>query len=157
MRGTARCSRRWRISIERSTPSIREAALLSDPNAGVIKILSKTLPWVRLLSIAGFLSVALFALLGAVSWAGISTERVGQVPVQALIVYPILMLLSFVPAFYLHKCARRMRTFVAQGHTVQLEGVLEAQRAFWKFLGGLVLAMGILLMVAMAIGVLAAL
>jgi hypothetical protein len=130
---------------------------LSDPNAGIIKILSRTQPWVRLLSITGFVSVAVFALLGAVSWMGISTERVGQIPVQALIVYPILIVLSFVPAFYLHKSARRMRAFVAQGHTVQLEGVLEAQRAFWKFLGSLVLAMVILLMMAMVIGVLAAL
>ena len=134
-----------------------EAALLSDPNAGIIKILSRTLPWVRLLSVVGFISVGFFAVLGAISWVGISTERVEQVPLHGRIVYPILMVLSFVPAAYLHKCARRMRTFVAQGHTVQLEGVLEAQRAFWKFLGSLVLAAGMLLMVAMVIGVLAAL
>ena len=103
---------------------------MSDPNAGIIKILSRTLPWVRLLSVIGFISVGCFALLGAISWVGISTERVEQVPLQALVAYPILMVLAFVPAFYLHKCARRMRTFVAQGHMVQLEAVLEAQRAF---------------------------
>lgn len=130
---------------------------MSDPNAGVIGILRRTLPWVRLLSIFGFMAVALFAILGAVSWVGISTERVEQIPLQALIVYPILMVLSFVPAFYLHKCARKMHIFVAQGHMVQLEAVLEAQRGFWKFLGSLVLAMGVILLAAMVIGVLAAL
>jgi hypothetical protein len=134
-----------------------EAALLSDPNAGIIKILDRTLPWVRLLSVAGFMSVGLVALLGAISWVGISTERVEQIPLRALIMYPILMVLAFVPAFYLHKCARRIRSFVAQGHMVQLEGVLEAQRAFWKFMGGLVLAMGMLLLAVLVIRVLAAL
>lgn len=130
---------------------------MSDPNAGVIGILRRTLPWVRLLSIFGFMAVALFAILGAVSWVGISTERVEQIPLQALVVYPILMALSFVAAFYLHKCARKMNIFVAQGHMVQLEAVLEAQRGFWKFLGSLVLAMGVILLAAMVIGVLAAL
>lgn len=130
---------------------------MSDPNAGIIKILSRTLPWVRFLSVVGFISVGFFALLGALSLVGITTERLEQVHLQALAVYPILMVVSFVPAFHLHKCARRMETFVSQGHTVQLEGVLEAQRAFWKFLGCLVLVMGMILVAAMVIGMLAAL
>lgn len=130
---------------------------MSDPNAGVIGILRRTLPWVRLLSIFGFLAVALFAVLGVVSFMGISSERVESIPHQALFVYPILMALSFVPAFYLHKSARKMSMFVAQGHMVQLEAVLEAQRGLWKFLGSLVLAMGVILLAAMVIGVVAAL
>ncbi len=130
---------------------------MSDPNAGAIGILRKTLPWVHLLSIFGFLAVGLFAVLAVVSWVGIWTERVEQTSVQALIMFPILMVLSFVPAFYLHKSARRMKTFVAQGHMVQLEAVLEAQRGFWKVLGALVLAIGLFLLAAMAVGVLAAL
>ena len=131
---------------------------MSDPNAGVIQILRRTLPWVRLLSFVGFISVGCFGLLGAVSWVGLSS--VGRVPIEALVVYPVLMVLSFVPSFYLHKCARRISTFVAQGHTAQLEAVLEAQRSFWKFLGALVLviagAMAVTLVAAMVIGLLAA-
>ena len=97
-------------------------------------------------------------MLGAVSWVGISS--VGRVPLEALVVYPVLMVLSFVPAFYLHKSARRISTFVAQGHTAQLEAVLEAQRVFWKFLGAVVLliagAIALILVAATVIGLLAA-
>ena len=61
------------------------------------------------------------------------------------------------PALYLHKSARRIKIFMAQGHTVQLESVLEAQRGFWRFLGLLALAMGLILVAAIVIGVLASL
>jgi len=136
---------------------------VSDPNAGVVLILRQTLPWVRLLSVLGFVSVGCFALLGAVAWTGISAMSAGRpdrIPVEALVVYPVLMVASFVPSFYLHKCARRMGEFVAQGHTAQLEAFLEAQRALWRFLGGLALllagAAALTLLAAVAIGLLAA-
>ncbi len=66
-------------------------------------------------------------------------------------------LFTLVPAVQLHKCARKMGIFVAQGHTVQLEEVLEAQRGFWMFLGAIAILVGLVLLGAIAVGVLAAL
>lgn len=108
---------------------------MNDPNAGIIQILRRTQPWVNLVSIFGFICVGLMALLAGVSWVGIASDRVEQIPVAALLVYPVLLVLYFVPSFYLFKYGRRIKTFVAQGHTVQLEAALEAQRAFWRFVG----------------------
>ena len=58
--------------------------------------------------------------------------------------FPLLYLLAgvvfLVPGIHLHKYAKRIGVFVAQGHLVQLEAALEAQRKFWKFAGVLVLA-----------------
>jgi hypothetical protein len=79
--------------------------------------------------------VGLIALLAVVSWVGISTDRVEQLPLAALLIYPVLFVLYFVPSFQLFKYARRIDIFVAQGHTVQLEAALEAQRQFWRFAG----------------------
>ena len=53
-----------------------------------------------------------------------------------------------VPSLYLHKYANRIGVFVAQGHNVQLEAALEAQRKFWKFTGLFVLLSLILLSLA---------
>lgn len=130
---------------------------MSDPNAGLISSLRKTLPWVRFLSVVGFLLVALFGLLAAVSWMGHAGTQSSSIPGQALIVYPCMMIFTLVPSVQLHRCAQKMSIFVAQGHTVQLEEVLEAQRGFWMFLGGIALLTGLVLVGAIAIGVLAAL
>lgn len=128
---------------------------MPDPNAGIIKILRGILPWVRLISIVGFIAVATFAILGVVSLVGKPIDRVEHIPYQTVIVYATLAVLSLIPSIYLHKCARRMETFMAQGHIIQLESMLEAQRGYWKFLGILVLTAGAILMAAMLFGVLA--
>jgi hypothetical protein len=130
---------------------------MTDPTAGLVAILRRTLPWVHLLSYACFVAVGFFALLGGMWWAGLGTAARGHVPLQVLVVYPILMILAFVPAWHLRKCARRLQVFVAQGHIVQLEAALDAQRAVWKFAGLVVILMGALAIVAMVVGVLAAL
>ena len=129
---------------------------MSDPNAGVIEILRKTQGWVRLVSIFGFVCVGFIALLAVASWVGISTERVEHVPIAALLVYPVLLVLYLVPSYQLLKYARRIGTFVAQGHTVQLEAALEAQRLFWRFVGIVVAvsagAMALVIVAAMIVG-----
>jgi hypothetical protein len=130
---------------------------MPDPTSGLVTILRRTLPWVRLLSTAGFLAVGFFALMGAVSWGGFAMTGMGQAPVQAVTIYVVLMLLAFVPAWHLRKYAKRIEDFVAQGHIVQLEAVLEAERAIWKFGGLLAILIGIVAIAAMVVGVLAAL
>ena len=130
---------------------------MSDPTAGLVTILRRTLPWIRLLSLAGFIAIGFLALLGGMSWATIASTGKGQIPVQSLVTYPVLMLFAFLPAWFLHKCVRRIKVFVAQGHIVQLEAVLEAQRTVWKFGGVLALVTAAAAIAAMLIGVLAAL
>lgn len=134
---------------------------MSDPNAGAIAILRKTQPWVRLVSIFGFLCVGLIALLAAASWVSISTERIEHVPLAALLIYPVLFVLYLVPSWQLWKYSQRIGTFVAQGHTVQLEAALDAQRGFWRFAGIVIVASAVAtalaLIVAMMVGITAGL
>jgi hypothetical protein len=126
---------------------------LNDPNAGVILIMRKTHPWVLLLSVVGFINGGILVLLAVASWAGIESGRAGTPPGPALLLYPLMGLLWFVPSFYLYKYARRIHTFVAQGHQVQLESALEAQRTFWKFLGIVALVVIVLTAVAVALAI----
>ena len=126
---------------------------MHDPNAGVIQILRRTQPWVYLLSICGFLNIGL-ALLALVSWVGIETGRMRrEVPLVVLLVYPGFVILALPPALYLYKYARRIQTFVAQGHQVQLESALEAQRHFWVFTGSIALAVAVLAFLSVVAGV----
>jgi hypothetical protein len=107
---------------------------MGDPNAGVIYIFRRTLPWIRLVSIVGFVAAVVIALFGIISWMNAS-ERLTSFDGEALIVYAILIAGCVVPSLYLDKYARRITTFIAQGHTVQLESALEVQRGFWQFIG----------------------
>jgi hypothetical protein len=109
-----------------------------DQNAGAIQILQRTEPWVRLSSLAGFLLAGLTIAFGADALLrGLSSPRVETLPL--LLLYLLMGAVFLVPACYLHKYARRIRAFVAQGHQVHLEAALEAQRKFWKFTGVLAL------------------
>jgi hypothetical protein len=107
---------------------------LIDPNAGTIHVLQRTQPWVRLASVIGFLLAAVMALIafdGTVG--GLTSRRFETAPFLLLdFVFSVVFL---VPSLYLHKYASRISVFVAQGHNVQLEAALEAQRKFWKFTG----------------------
>jgi hypothetical protein len=125
----------------------------------IAKILKDTQPWARTMGIMGFISVG-FMILGGLA-AGIVGFATGNVQsVMLMIVYPVLGVLYIVPSMYLVRYANRIRDFVAQGHVSQLESALDAQRAFWKFVGVLTIisiALSILIvMAAVVFGILAA-
>jgi hypothetical protein len=125
---------------------------MHDPNEGLILILRRTQPWVSFLALVGFLSVVLIVIVGVAGGiVGVTTER-GEATL--LLIYPVASLLYLFPSIYLYKYARRIGVFIAQGHTVQLEAALDAQRAFWKFVGVAVLvaaSLAVLVLVAAAI------
>lgn len=118
-----------------------------DPNAGTIRVLRRTQPWVRLASGVGFLLAALMAFLGVDgAVGGLRSQRFDGVPFLLL---EFLFSFGFlVPSLYLLKFASRIGAFVAQGHTVDLDSALESQRKFWKFTGLFVLLSVILLALA---------
>ena|SRR5437868_419332 len=105
-----------------------------DPHAGTIAVLQKTQPWVRLASALGFLLAALMAFLGFDGLVGgLSAHRFDTAPF--IVIDFVFAIVFLVPSLYLNKFASRIGVFVAQGHSVQLEAALEAQRKFWKFSG----------------------
>src|SRR5688500_12607347 len=107
------------------------AATLSP---SIARILKDTQPWARTMGFLGFVSVA-FMILGGLA-AGIVGIATGNLQsVMLMILYPVLGILYIVPSMYLVRYANRIRDFVAEGHVAQLESALDAQRAFWEFVG----------------------
>jgi hypothetical protein len=132
------------------------AATLSP---SIARILQDTQPWARTMGIMGFIIVG-FMILGGLA-AGIVGIATGNLQsVMLMVIYPVLGILYIVPSMYLVRYANRIRDFVAQGHVSQLESALDAQRAFWKFVGVLTIisiALSILaVMAAIVFGILAA-
>jgi hypothetical protein len=124
-----------------------------------VRILRKTQPWVTLVSNFGLVCAGLIGVTGAVTVTGMAGNRVERTHIAAWLLYPALVALYLVPSLQLRKYARRIDLFVAQGHTVQLEAALEAQRAFWRFAGIFVIASAgtaaLVLAAAMIVGIVA--
>jgi hypothetical protein len=73
-----------------------------------------------------------------------------------LVVHPLLGLLYFFPSLYLLRYADEIREFVASREEAQLEAALSAQRSFWKFVGVITVTFLGVFILAMLIGLVAA-
>jgi hypothetical protein len=123
-----------------------------DSHAGAIRILGQTQPWVRFASLVGLLLGGLMVSFGADALVGgFASRRFDMIP--GLLLSLLLGAAFLVPALYLHKYARRIKVFVAQGHQGQLEAALEVQRKFWKYTGVLWLTVFTVLALAAAFAI----
>lgn len=96
--------------------------------------LERTRPWVRFLSIVGFVSAAFLVCVGLLGGAGMAMNR-NPAGVVIFIFYPILGALYVVPSLYLSRYANHIGQFVQSRQQADLVSALDAQRAFWKFVG----------------------
>jgi hypothetical protein len=107
---------------------------MTTEDQSVSRILQQTQPWARLMGIMGFFAVGLMILAGlGVGVVGIATQRPEFV--MLMVTYPLIAVLYIFPSMYLMRYANRIGEFVEQGQQHQLEAALDAQRAFWKFIG----------------------
>ena len=116
---------------------------------GVIQQLKGTKPWVRFMSVLLFIgagAMLLGALVVLVMAGALATtagkEAMGHAPgftagiISAMaILYAIFGLIYIYPALKLWKYANRIAMLVVSGDVLDLEAALNEQRAFWKFLG----------------------
>ena len=132
------------------------SAIAPPDFGGVALALEQTKPWVRLLSVLGFVVVGLMALVGL--FGGLAAVTSGEPSMAILmVVYPLSALLYFFPALFLWRYADRIQDFLSSRTLEGLQTALEAQRSFWKFTGIMVVVSFVLGIVAvMFIGAIAA-
>ncbi len=125
-------------------PAGRRSEALITPR--ISEALARTKPWVRFLSILGFIScgflvlVALFVMLagdaGLFSEMGLAGGIAG-VAIGAI--YLVYALLYAVAAYFMYRYADKIRDLLSGGGTQALEEALEFQKSFWRFVGILTL------------------
>jgi len=117
---------------------------MADPNAGVVFILRRTVPWIRGAIALALVLAGAFGLFGVDGLMGKAPGTIDGLP-TALACW-LLACGSAGIAFQLLKYLRRVRLFIAQEHTAQLEAALESQRRVWKWgVMTLVLALAMIL------------
>lgn len=133
------------------------AATSSDGvTQGVILQLQKTKPWVRFMSVmmfigAGFMVLAgLFMGLagGASAMSGDNKALGAGLGVGIAAAYSLLAILYIFPALKLWKYADRIRDLMSSRQVLDLEKALNEQRAFWKFVGVMMIVVFVLYFVA---------
>jgi hypothetical protein len=123
--------------------------------AGVQHALSGTKPWVRLISILGFISAGFMIVLGGLG--ALFGSALGEMPPgmsAVFLIYPVMGVVYLVPSLYLFRYASRIGDYLRGGEEGQLQLALETQRSFWRFVG-ILCVVAIVLSVAMMVVALA--
>jgi len=122
----------------------------------VVDILRSTKPWVRFLSVLGFLGLGLLVL-GCLAILVIPMGPMGSMPIGprigASFAYLLMGLVQFPAVLFLSRYASRISRLAGTNAPIDLEDALRAQKSFWKYLGILTLVM-MILYVLVIVGVL---
>ena len=134
---------------------------------GVMLQLKKTKPWVRFFSVMMFIGAA-FMLIGAIAIGVLGASGVmkqsGATPalgagfgVGFAAIYGVLSVVYIFPALKLWKYADRIRDLCSSMQVMDLEKALNEQRAFWKFVGVMMIMVFaiyfVVIIVAVGVGV----
>ncbi len=117
----------------------------------MVMLLLQTRPWVRFLSIMGFIGVGMIGLLGIVggiaALIGGSLFDIGLPAFLITVVYLALAALYFVPVLLLHRYAGALKRLSSESTTQTMEKALRHQKSFWKFVGILsVVSLGLMVL-----------
>ena len=115
--------------------------------AGMIEALKGTKPWVRFMSILGFL-VAVLMILAALGMGAFGAWRItaggpeGYMLAGMAVLYLVLAILYIYPSRFLFRYASAIgEALAAPSKAAAVERALVHQKSFWKFVGIMVLVM----------------
>jgi Family of unknown function (DUF5362) len=128
---------------------------------GVLLQLQKTKPWVRFFSVMMFIGAAFMLLagvmMGVLGATGMMNQAGGGAALGAgfgaglAAVYAVMAVLYIYPALKLWKYADRIRDLLKNRLVLDLEKALNEQRAFWKFVGVMVIVVMVIYAVVIVV------
>ena len=98
----------------------------------VSHLLAQTKPWVRFLSVLGFIGTGLAVTFFLVSgFLGVGAPG----PMELIIMAPMCVLFYLIPSVLLWKYANRINDFLGSANPGSFSVALIAQKSFWKYVG----------------------
>ena len=127
----------------------------------MVEYLRQTKPWVRFISILGFIGTGFLLLAGLLLIVGSSFvssrfgSGLGGVPIALIgLLYAILGALYIIPVVFLFRYANGIQKALSVDLTGGMEDALRSQKSFWRFVGILMLILLILQVVVLVFAVL---
>ena len=117
--------------------------------------LRNTKPWVRLLSVMGFIGSALLVIVALAMMVGsgfMGEQFSGAMGIGLGVAYLLFALFYIYPSVCLWRYATAIQTLLSTRRTIDLETALGQQKSFWRFVGILTAVM----LVLYALGIVAA-
>ncbi len=111
--------------------------------------LKQTRPWVRFLSILGFVWLGFMVVASVAMMFGSGPAGYGAL---IGIVYIVLAVLYAAPVLFLHRYASSITRFLESGTSEEMEHALGYQKSFWKFSGILALITILVAIIGTVIG-----
>jgi hypothetical protein len=129
------------VALSDSEPTSLEAKAAV---AGALEALRATKPWARFLGVLGIIGISLMVLV-SIAMAFMSRGGFKGMPAPLRVVLPIVYLLmgafQIPPAIYLNRYASRIGALLQSHAPEDLAKALEAQKAFWRYVGIFALVM----------------
>jgi hypothetical protein len=121
----------------------------------VVRLLGQTKPWVRFMSVLGFIGTGLMALLGIVVM--IAGGLGDKVPAAMGLVYVVFGAIYIAPSIFLGRYAGSIARLVVDGSMESLGEAMGHQKSFWKFVGLLTAILlglyAVILVIALVVGI----
>ena len=128
----------------------------------MVEYLRQTKPWVRFISILGFIGTAflllagLFLMVGSGFLSSRFGSALGGVPTALIgLIYVVLGALYIIPVVFLFRYATGIQKALTMDLISGMEDALRSQKSFWRFVGILMLILLILQVVALVFVILA--
>jgi hypothetical protein len=114
------------------SPVVYSAAETEQVAANTVELLQQTRPWVRFMSVLGFLCVGLMFLICVAS--GLTRGGFGFGPSE-LVLFVVFGVMYIFPSLFLSRYASRITDLAETRRVSDLDAALDAQKSFWKFVG----------------------
>ena len=116
----------------------------------MIESLRSTKPWVKLLSVLGFISIGFMILIGIgfIVFSNMIPGQKGAPPAVGGLIYLVMSLLYLFPTLHLYRYSSAIGKFLNSNAKEDMELALMQQKSFWKFIG-------IMTLITFVLGVLA--
>ena len=141
-----------------SAPPMSSVAGGEGVSAVALDHLRNTKPWVRLLSVLGFIGSAFMVIAGLVFMVGagaLGEQFKGALGVGMGAAYLLLALLYIYPSLCLWRYATSIQALLSTRRSVDLDTALGQQKSFWRFVGILTAALLVLYVVIIIIAIVA--
>ena len=147
-------------SFNNPPPMAEQPPVQQTITPSMIDALRKTKPWVRFLSILGFVNsgliflLALFFVLGAGMLQRAGSSALGGIPAMLIgFVYVIVAAIYIAPALFLFRYADGIQKALAGDLVNGMEYALKNQKSFWTFAGILTLIVIILVIAVILLAI----
>jgi hypothetical protein len=133
-----------------SQPSYFSAQAEPGVTPKIVEMLARTQPWVRFLSVLGFIGFALMMLV-AVGAFMLAVSRNNSGGILLAIIYAVFGIVYLLPSVFLSRYASDIARLRTSLRVQDLEDALQAQKSFWKFAGIATLVMIVLYFLLIAV------